>query len=115
VYVTSFPDRKGKWSVSVKGGVHPRWRGDEIFYVDVEGNALMAVKVDTRSGRTELPRTLFTGEQVRARLYNPPTDWQTLYDVAPDGERFVVVQPVGEGTTATITVVQNWVREFKKQ
>lgn len=73
----------------------------------------MAVKVDTRSGfRAENPQALFTGEQVRTRLFDENTPWQRLYDVSADGQRFVVVQQVS-GSTATITVVENWFKEFK--
>ena len=38
------------------------------------------------------------------------------YDVTPDGERFVLVEPVedeGEAPDPVIRVVQNWYEEFK--
>ena len=35
IYVTSFPESRGKWQVSTGGGEQPRWRGDgkELFYL----------------------------------------------------------------------------------
>ncbi|MDA2925775.1 protein kinase [Acidobacteria bacterium AH-259-G07] len=114
VYVKPFPRGEGKWQVSVNsanGGVHPKWdpRGNELFYVD--GNNLMAVPVQTRPGfRMDIPYQLFTGEQVGTSLSSDP--FNPIYDVAPDGERFVVVQNVAEGTT-TITIVQSWFVAFE--
>lgn len=116
VYVKPFPRGEGKWQVSVKGGHHPRWsgRGNELFYL--EGNTLMAVPVETQPGfKKGLPRPLFTGEQVGAlldiRATGNPMVW--VYDVTADGQRFVVVRPVGE-SQASIMVAQNWAGEFKK-
>jgi hypothetical protein len=34
-------------------------------------------------------------------------------DVASDGQRFVVVQPVSGGMAQTITVVENWIKAFE--
>ena len=58
------------------------------------------------------PRRLFTEEQVGATLY----DWGALpvnvkYDVAPGGDRFVVVRSEG---SSYINVVQNWIAEFEE-
>ena len=70
----------------------PRWspRGDELFYVNADYTALLAVPVETKSTfRPGNPQQLFTGEQVRWQSTGPY--WRN-YDVAPDGRRFVVVQ-----------------------
>jgi len=64
---------------------------------------------------------LFTGAQVRTprSLFSERglEEFQPIFDVTPDGERFVVVRSVGqmEETPTTITVVQNWIREFQNQ
>jgi serine/threonine protein kinase/Tol biopolymer transport system component len=46
IYVTSFPEPRGKWQVSTGGGGQPRWRSDgkELFYVSSD-DKLMAVPV----------------------------------------------------------------------
>ena len=113
IYVSRFPDGDETWGpISVEGGMHPKWssRGKELFYVDPSG--LMVVAFDAGDEfEWSPPRRLFTEEQVGAELY----DWSALpvnvrYDVAPGGERFVVVQSEGD---SSITVVQNWIAEFE--
>jgi WD40-like Beta Propeller Repeat len=46
IYVTSFPEGRGKWQISNGGGEQPRWRGDggELFYLSSDGK-MMAVRV----------------------------------------------------------------------
>src|SRR5215467_8363462 len=48
IYVTSFPEARGKWQVSKGGGEQPRWRGDgkELFYLSSDSK-MMAVPVTT--------------------------------------------------------------------
>ena len=67
----------------------------------------MVVKISTRGVfRVGIPRALFPTEQFRV-------DVSIEYDVSRDGQRFVVVQRVEEGERPSITVVQNWIREFE--
>ena len=72
IYVTSFPDARGKWQVSTGGGEQPRWRrdGKELFYLSSDGK-MMAAPVTTgdqfrcrHAGRT------FPGDSAAASL-NP--------------------------------------------
>jgi serine/threonine protein kinase len=116
VYVKPFPAGEGKWQVSVSGGHHPRWSplGDELFYA--EGGTLMAVNAKTEPGfLRETPRPLFDSEEAGFLLgVNPWSLFNPLiYDVSPDGERFLVVQNVG-GRTEAMTIVENWHVEFDK-
>ena len=105
----SFPDGKRKTKISISGGTHPRWspKGDEIFYVDPD-NRLVAVSVtaDLKLGQ---PRPLFSSEEVGSDLSLDTLSY--VYDVGPKAETFVVVQmPTG----GRITVVQNWLEEFRR-
>ncbi|HCQ02986.1 MAG TPA: hypothetical protein DIT99_20890 [Candidatus Latescibacteria bacterium] len=116
IYVTSFPSGKGKWPISVQSGVNPRWsgQGDELCYVDAIENELMVVDVDTRSDFLPgKPKVLFTGEQLQIQLSHQSDLFTRRYDVASDGHRFVVVQPVSGGMAQTITVVENWIKAFE--
>jgi hypothetical protein len=63
---------------------------------------LMAVPVDSADVfRMDLPQQLFK--------VNNASDNMRMYDVMPDGQRFVVVQDVEDETPRkTITVVENW-------
>jgi hypothetical protein len=74
--------------ISSGGGAHPVWRGDgrELYYW--RDGALVAVRLDTAVGGA--PPVL--GEQTvlfRAPYY---VGVNTMYDVSPDGERFVIVR-----------------------
>ena len=84
---------------------------DEIFYV--VDNALMAVPVETEPGFVAgAPKLLFRGDDVGTDLMAVVIQNRRLYDVAPDGERFVVVRGAGQGTSEMI-LVENWFAEFQ--
>ena len=88
IYVTTFPGAVGKWQVSRGGGTEPRWRGDgkEIFYIGARGT-LTAVPVSTEGTfSTGAATSLF---QTRGRVPISSSDLVT-YDVARDGQRFLV-------------------------
>jgi serine/threonine protein kinase len=113
IYVDRFPFKKGKRKVSTDGGVHPTWNrnGQELFYV--AGDALVAVKVDTRSDfKMSKADTLFSATDVGVDLVS--SDFYCMYDVAPDGQHFVVVKPLEE-TQLNIVVVQNWSEILNKK
>ena len=40
-------------------------------------------------------------------------DTANLWDVAPNGNGFITVEPVGEAPRPAIRVVQNWYEEFR--
>ncbi len=109
VYVRSFPDGAGKLRISPSGGVQARWAktGTELFYV--EGETLMAVSVSTENGfQAGSPRPLFRHAGFGTR---PATN----FDVSADGQRFLVVESLGEEAEdqQAIHVVQNWYEEFR--
>ena len=107
VYVKPFPSGDGQWLVSA--GSRPKWNedGTELFYVS--DDKLMVVDVST-SGvfSAGIPKALFSAEQVGA------DDLATNYDVSADGQQFVVVQNIETKEQGTITVVQNWIKEFEE-
>ena len=113
VYIRSFPDGGSMWQVSSDGGTFPRWnpKGDELFYVgEATGTgrgSMMMVPVET-SGRFRLGRI--------RKLFDTPEDVDLSdFDISADGQRFMAVQRVGEAEQpqVTITVVQNWAKEFE--
>ncbi len=110
VYVQPFPQGGAKWQVSASGGRQPRWRGDgkEIFYV--EGDTLIAVSVTTSPVFSPgAAQPLFEDETAFASRGQ-------RYDVTPDGQRFVVVETLGDaGAGQAIHVVQNWYEEFRNR
>jgi eukaryotic-like serine/threonine-protein kinase len=104
IYVTTFPGAAGRWQVSRGGGTEPRWRADnkEIFYIGPKA-MLTAVPVTATadSFSTGNPTPLF---QVHGRAPISSTDIFT-YDVAKDGQRFLVNRYVKPDHLAPLTVV----------
>jgi dipeptidyl aminopeptidase/acylaminoacyl peptidase len=111
IYLTRFPSGGGKWQVSIDGGVVPVWarKSGELFFRN--GNDLMVVDVTVRPSLTlGSPRKLFSG--TAAGLMLTPG---RRFDVAPDGQRILAIQGVGEQTAeAGITLVENWIAEAAK-
>ncbi|HMB71316.1 MAG TPA: hypothetical protein VKU85_18545, partial [bacterium] len=114
IYLTTYPDVRGHWPVSIGGGEEPRWRGDgrELFYS--QGDSVMVVDVESAGGSPKLgpPRLLFLRPD--ATRLRPGA----AYSAHPsaDGQTFAIsMQP--ETTSedpVSIVVVQNWFREFRE-
>jgi hypothetical protein len=114
VFVQSLPAEaggqaaaKGRIQISTTGGTVPVWRGDgkEILYLAPDGK-LMAVPVKD-GGIFGSPQALF------ATRLNPQAQG-LAYDVSPDGQRFLIDQPVAHTGDVSITVIANWPALLKK-
>jgi Tol biopolymer transport system component len=110
IFVQPYPGSGGKWQISTDGGHEPVWnpKGRELFYRI--GSRVMAVDVDTTSGFSAgKPRALFEGP------YAVGTGFP-LYDVSPDGQRFLMLKPVDVQAAPTqINVALNWLEELKRR
>jgi eukaryotic-like serine/threonine-protein kinase len=105
VYVTSFPQAKGKWQVSHAGGEQPRWRGDgkEIYYLAPDAK-IVALPVKTESGFDPgVPVALFQTNPKETLA----TSEQYIYDVDPMGQRFLVNTLV-KNEKEPMTVILHW-------
>jgi eukaryotic-like serine/threonine-protein kinase len=112
VYVTSFPDARGKWQVSVGGGEQPRWRGDgkELFYLSSDSRVI-AVPVKTGPNFDNgKPIELF---QITLRLPVSTND-QFVYAVTRDGQRFLILAQVKQGESQPMSVILNWPAKLNK-
>ena len=111
IYVQPFPGPGGKWQISTEGGREPAWarNGREIFYRN--GDQLMAVDITTDpTFSAGTPKVLFEGTFEMANLS------RANYDVAPDGQRFVMIQEGGsDSAPAQINFVLNWFEELKRR
>jgi Tol biopolymer transport system component len=112
VIVQSFdglvPGTKRRWTVSEGGGGLPRWRGDgkEIFYLTANGRMMVAsVHPTDTEFQFDPPHMLFQTQPI-------PKIWN-LYDVAPDGQRFLVNLPLELSNTSSIAVVTSWTEKLK--
>jgi len=105
VYVSPFPTGDRRFLISTAGGTTPKWsrRGDELFYL--QGDILMSVQVRTvPSFNVGVPQQLFSGRKVGSTMLAFDTP---LWDVAPDGKRFVVIRNA-EASARTIVAEQDW-------
>jgi eukaryotic-like serine/threonine-protein kinase len=103
VYIASFPEFSGKRQISSNGGVQPVWRRDsrELFYLSPQGQ-LMVVAIGAGESVTEagVPRLLF-------QTSLNPSPQLGEYAVAPDGQRILIVEPLG-GKSQAVTLLLNW-------
>ncbi len=103
VYVQSFPGPGGKWQISTAGGGEPHWRADgkELFY-RAPDQRIMAVEIRADGGfQAGVPKPLFVGRFESGIARNK-------YLPAPDGQRFLIVAPLGKEAMTPTTVVLNW-------
>jgi serine/threonine protein kinase/Tol biopolymer transport system component len=104
IYVQNFPGPGGKWQVSTAGGVEPAWRADgkELFYGGLD-QKLMAVEI--QAGETfeaGVPRALFHA------TVQPIRNVRSHYLASADGQRFLLLAPLGRESMVPTTVVVNW-------
>jgi Tol biopolymer transport system component len=109
IYVTPFPGAGGKTQVSAGGGRLPRWRpdGKELLYISEGDRKLMSVAMKLTPGNAEPEpaKSLFGGMMMAG----------FRYDVAAEGNRFLVELPAVETVAPpSIVLVQNWMAGLKK-
>ena len=111
VYVEQFPDLGLKTQISTGGGQSPQWSpdGDEIFYRRLDTGALMAVQIGSEPTLTVAAPMLITDEYY-ALSSSYPFGFR-MYDVFPDGERFLMFKEA-QDTSHVIHVVLNAFRDL---
>jgi serine/threonine-protein kinase len=110
IYVQPYPGPGGKWQISSEGGTEPVWspKGDELFYRN--GNKLMVVNIESQpTFNAGTPHLLFEKQYEKGVAGLRPN-----FDVAPDGERFVMVKASEQAAQIYLTVVLNWFEELKR-
>ncbi len=107
IYLTTFPEGKGKWRVSSNGGYFAAWSGSgkELFYTGITDD-LFACPVTPKGSEIEVgtPQHLF---------HTPLVAIGVLFDVSSDGRR-LLVNHREEGAQAPLQLVTNWPAELKK-
>jgi hypothetical protein len=97
VYVQSFPEPHGPHRISTNGGTAPQWGpgGRELFYQSSDGKVMAAsLKLGADSIEASAPRELFAIPR------------ESFFEVAPDGQRFLVNMPAP--TPHPLNVIVNW-------
>ena len=108
-----FPDLGDKEPLSTDGGRQPLWSpdGQELFYRGPRGMMVVSVETDP-TFRAAVPEVLFDQQYYFDRS-------RRIYDLAPDGQRFLMVTEGAattgaEGPAAQIILVQNWFDELQR-
>ncbi|MGA2345562.1 MAG: protein kinase [Candidatus Sulfotelmatobacter sp.] len=112
IYVTSFPDARGRWQVSSGGGEQPRWRGDgkELFYLSSDGKMMAAPVTTGAHFDAGTPVILFQSTPRQPILVYD----LFVYDVSRDGQRFLINTQVKQASTTPMSVVLNWPAKLDK-
>ena len=118
IWVQPFPASPGvKHQITQNTGVMPLWSrdGTELFYRPSPA----ALGILNRVGIATEPSFSFTTERRVPIDDFIVTGGYRSYDIAPDGERFVMVLPAVESQSdeaprAEIIIVQNWFQELKR-
>jgi serine/threonine-protein kinase len=111
VFVRPFPQTgDARYQISTNGGISPAWNrnGRELFYIDGTGDMVSVPVAAGATFQTGQPNVLFGA----ARYTSNP--WGREYDVAPDGQRFVMIR--GETDAAVhVVVIFNFLEELKRR
>jgi hypothetical protein len=108
VNVAPFPGPGRAQVISAAGGDAPHWArsGKELFFVTPD-KRLSVASIDTE-GETLVVRDVKTLFQLRTG--DVPT---SAYDVAADGQRFLIASPVDEIRAPSLTLIVNWAAALK--
>jgi serine/threonine-protein kinase len=116
VYVRDFPDG-ATWSISTDGGTEPVWARDATKLYYRNGPRMMAVSIRAVSGSSgpsfsaSRPELLFEGD---FRIYNEIPGFPA-YDVAPNGERFLMNRTLRVTDSGDVHVVLDWFEELERR
>jgi len=100
----------GKWQISTTGGTYPRWSrdGKQLYYIASEG--LMVTEVAAHGPNFEVLST----KRLFQPVYKPIAyAYDSPYDTAPDGRRFLFVT-APEHAPSPIALVINWTADLEK-
>jgi Tol biopolymer transport system component len=103
VYVQAFPTPGRKWQVSTEGGIEPVWSAD--------GKTLYYFASDRRLTRVDVTIGATFDAGVPVPMFSLPLAAQLArnrYLIAPGGQRYLIVAPMGEGMSRPMTVVLGW-------
>jgi Tol biopolymer transport system component len=103
-YVTSFPKAGRKWQISTGGGSQSHWdpKGKGLYYFGADSRFYF-VEARWDASSFAIGQTTTMSESIT----------ELGYQVAPDGERLLVLEDADEGSVAPLTLVTGWVGELE--
>ena len=114
VYARPYPPGPGLFQISKRGGRYPTWAADgrELFYATEKGVVAVALVSDGTTLRPGNPVELFGGYSGGSLVGG---EGYKGFDVAPDGQGFVVVEPPsGLWGNDSVRLVTNWFEELER-
>jgi hypothetical protein len=107
LYLTTFPEGKGKWRVSTNGAAYPSWTGNgkELFY-ETQANDFFVCPIAIKGSEVVIgtPQRLF---------HTGSPGIGVAFDVFSDGKHLLVNRSEEEVQTP-LKLVTNWLAELKK-
>jgi eukaryotic-like serine/threonine-protein kinase len=99
VYVQSYPDPHTRLQVSSEGGEVPRWRGDgrELYFAGIGGGSVLAAPVNASGASLKIGAA--------KQLFH--VEGGAGYDVARDGQRFLMIVETERPRPQPIIVLLN--------
>ena len=110
IYVIPFGGGTGKWQVSTNGGAFPHWRRDgrELFYLAGD-EKIMAAEISEQGESLRVGKISALFQASRSATIGAP------YDVAADGQKFLVVSQGVSQAAQPLTLITNWPAQLSKQ
>jgi Tol biopolymer transport system component len=109
VFVVPFPPTGGKYQISQSGGWMERWAaGDRLFFLTM-GNRLMEADLNANGNSLQV-KSITPLFQLHLPVTNAP-----LFDVTPDGQRFIVATAADPAAADSISLLLNWAALLKRQ
>ncbi len=114
IHVRPFPDvENGHWQISSDGGSRPAWApsGRELFYLDSRYR-LMTASLQQKPFGFGKPSVAFQF------AFPPRAGPGRLFDVSPDGQRFVTIRSIAQKDEAAqpnqLRMILNWDQELQR-
>jgi Tol biopolymer transport system component len=109
VYVVPFPEGAPRIPVSRDGGRVPHWRRDgrELFYLSTDGTMMSVAVTLAPTLHVSAPQALFRGGVLT-------TGPAPAYSVTSDGQRFLMINPLGDPQGDTFTLIAHWSTTLKR-
>jgi serine/threonine protein kinase len=116
VWAAEFPGLNNRVMASRGGGGrNPLWARNrqELFYLSADGRAMMSARLEPDQPRFDPPVKVF---DIPDKIF---TDRVAVYDVAGDGQRFLMLQkvadPTDHGAQPNVLLVENWFEEHRRR
>ncbi len=114
IHVRPFPEvESGHWQISSDGGSRPAWApsGRELFYLDSRYR-LMTASLQQKPFDFGKPSVAFQF------AFPPRAGPGRLFDVSPDGQRFVAIRSIAQKDEAAqpnqLRMILNWDQELQR-